>query len=227
MNRHTAIKGERQMMRWKYPIRYELTPEEIDVGIHWLTLKLKNVGTETLREVDVRLHSMDTYYLSVIGEGHYLTYLKPDEEREFAFRVNATGSADVYATFEARREGNIFWWESGHIRIRVGEEKAEIERFLVLSHPYAPIGRAIQVEATIKGLRSSMGLDLNFWADSPSGKYEELARIETKELAAGEEAKYTAEFTPKETGTYQIYAYLHDGYRRIGSKTDCIYAQKG
>jgi hypothetical protein len=41
----------------------------------------------------------------------------------------------------------------------------------------------------------------------------------------GEEARYTVEFTPTETGHYTIYAYLSDGWRRIGYKTESIYAQ--
>jgi len=113
------------------------------------------------------------------------------------------------------------------MNIKVIEEKAEIERLLVLSHPYTMIGMALEVEATVKSLQRSVGLNLEFWADTPSGKYEELAKIETKDLAEGEEARYTAEFTPNETGIYNIYAYLYDGWKRIGRKTDCIYAQGG
>jgi hypothetical protein len=198
----------------------------IDKGIHWLTLKLKNIGTETLKGLDVQLHSLDTYYLTVYGIGHYLTDLAPDEEREVIFRVNAFGSADVYASIEASKDGHFFWWESSTLVIRVIEEKAEIERLLVLSHPYTMIGKALEVEAIVKGLQKSVGLKLEFWADTPSGKFEELAKIETKDLAVGEEARYTAEFTPNETGIYNVYAYLYDEGKRIGRKTDCVYTQK-
>jgi hypothetical protein len=47
-----------------------------------------------------------------------------------------------------------------------------------------------------------------------------------EELSVGEEARYSAEFTPKETGCYTIYAYLYHEGRRIGCKTESIYAQK-
>jgi hypothetical protein len=47
-----------------------------------------------------------------------------------------------------------------------------------------------------------------------------------KDLPVGEEARYSAEFTPKEIRFYTIYAYLYDGWRKIGHKTDSIYAQK-
>ncbi len=113
-----------------------------------------------------------------------------------------------------------FTWESGWTNIRLSEEKAEIERLLVLSNPYTTIGKTISAEATIKGLKESTGLKLEFWVEPPSGKSEEQATIDIKDLPVGEEARYTAEFTPKETGYYTIYAYLYDGWRRIGYKTE-------
>ena len=62
--------------------------------------------------------------------------------------------------------------------------------------------------------------------ETPSGKNEQQAKIDIKDLPVGEESRYTAEFTPKETGFYTIYAYLYDGYIRIDYKTEHIYAQK-
>jgi hypothetical protein len=202
----------------------------MDKGKQWLTLKLKNTGNKTLKRLDVELHSLDTFYLFPLffpfGIGHYIEELKPDEEQEVVFQVNAQGSAEVYATISARKDGDYFWWESGWTHITVSEEKAEIGRLVVLSHPYTTIGETLSAEATIKGLRKSAGLKLEFWVETPSGKFEEQATIDIKELSVGEEARYSAEFTPKETGHYTIYAYLYDGWRRIGHKTDSIYAQK-
>jgi len=51
------------------------------------------------------------------------------------------------------------------------------------------------------------------------------AMIDIKDLPVGEESGYTAEFTPNETGFYQIYAYLYDGWGRIGRKTGYIYCR--
>ncbi len=219
------------LRRYKYPIEYELNPSEIDVGTNWLTLKLKNVGRGTLEYLDIQLHSLDTYNLTVygtgfFGAGHYISDLRPNEEKEVVFRVNAVGSAYVIATIKARRAGGYFTWESGWTNIKLSGEKAEIRRLLVLSNPYTAIGKTISAEATIKGLRESTGLKLEFWVEPPSGKSEEQATIDIKDLPVGEEARYTAEFTPKETGYYTIYAYLYDGWRRIGYKTESIYARK-
>jgi len=65
-------------------------------------------------------------------------------------------------------------WESPWIREQVHGEVAEHEGILV-SNPYGIIGKELEVEATVKGLGNSAGLDLRFWADTPSGNYEELA----------------------------------------------------
>ena len=217
-------------MRLKYPIEYELNPTEMDKGKQWITLKLKNTGNKTLKRLSVELHSLDTFYLFPLffpfGVGHYIGELEPGQEQEVVFQVNAQGSADVYATISALRDDKYFLWESGWTHISVIDEKAEIGRLVVLSHPYTTIGETLSVEATIKGLRKVTGLKLEFWVETPSGKFEEQATIDIKELSVGEEARYSAEFTPKETGYYNIYAYLYDGWRRIGHKTNSVYAQK-
>jgi len=220
-----------ELWRYKYPIEYKVTPKDIDKGTNWITLKLKNIGSETLRGLDIQLHSLDTYNLTVYGTGlygagQYLTELGSNKEKELFFRVNAYGSAEVYATIKARRGEKYFWWESGWTNIKISEEKAEIGRLLVQSNPYTIIGKTISVEATIKGLRKSTGLKLEFWVEDPSGKSEEQATMDIKDLPVGEEARYTAEFTPKETGYYTIDAYLYDGWQRIGHKTEAIYALK-
>jgi len=221
--------------RYKYPIEYELEPMEIERGASWLTLKLKNTGTATLKKLDIQLHSLDTDYISVLtvygtwygfGTGQYLEALEPNKETKLVFRVNANGSADVYATIQGREDGENFWWESGYTRIHVSDEKAYLESLLVLSNPYTTIGQTLSVEATVKGLRKASGLRLEFWVETPSGKNEQQAKIDIKDLPTGEEARYTAEFTPKETGRYAVYAYLYDGWRRIDHKMDYIYAQK-
>jgi len=216
--------------RHKYPFEYELKPREIDVGTNWITLKLKNIGREDLRYLDIQLHSLDTSNLTVygtglFGTGHYLPNLESDEEREVVFRVTAVGSANVYVTVKARGAQRQFTWESGRTNIKLSDAKAEIGHLLVLSNPYTRIGRTISAEATIKGLRESTGLKLEFWVEPPKGKFEEQATIDIKDLSVGEEARYTAEFTPKETGYYTIYTYLYDGWRRIGYKTEDIYAR--
>ena len=217
--------------KYKYPLEYELNPTEIEKGSNWITLKLKNIGTATLNSLDVQLHSMDTYNLSVFGSwwsgaGQLIANLGPNEEHELVFRVNSIGSADVYVTIRGSKAGINFWWESSWTSLHVSDAKAYLESLLVLSNPYTTIGRTISAEATIKGLRQGTGLRLEFWVETPSGKNEQQAAIDIKDLPVGEKSRYTAEFTPKETGRYSVYAYLYDEWKRIDYKVNHIYAQK-
>jgi len=217
--------------RYKYPFEYELNPSEIEKGSNWVTLKLKNIGNEILTDLDVQLHSVDTYNLSVFGSwfygaGQFIAKLGPNEEKDLLFRVNAVGSADLYATIKMSRDGKYFWWESSWTLMHVSDEKAHLESLLVLSNPYTTIGKTISAEATIKGLRKNGGLKLEFWVETPSGKNEQQAAIDIKELPVGEKSRYTAEFTPKETGRYSVYAYLYDGWKRIDHKMNYIFAMK-
>jgi hypothetical protein len=219
------------LTRSKYPIEYELNPTEIEKGTNWVTLKLKNIGNEALSDLDVQLHSVDTYNLTVYGTwwsggGQHITELRPNRETQLTFRVNAIGSADAYATLKGRVDGKFFWWESSWTNLHISDEAARIGHLLVLSNPYTPIGKTISAEATVRGLRRNGGLKLEFWVETPSGKNELQAKIDIKDLPVGEEARYTAEFTPKEAGFYTIYVYLYAGYMRIGYKTETIYAQK-
>jgi hypothetical protein len=221
----------KKVLKYKYPFEYELDPTEIEKGTNWVTLKLKNIGNETLRDLDAQLHSRDTYNLSIFGSwsygaGQLITELEPNKEVRLVFRANAIGSANVYATLKGRKDGKYFWWESSWTSLHLSDEKAEIGSLLVLSHPYTTIGKTISAEATVKGLRKNGVLTLEFWVETPSGKNEQQAKMDIKDLPVGEESRYTAEFTPKETGFYTIYAYLYDGYMRIGYKTEHVHAAK-
>ena len=218
------------MLRHKYPFEYELSPDPIEKGSRWLTLNLKNIGEKRLEQLDVRLHSADTSHISVSGAGEYIYSLNPNEERTLSFPVFAgtlfEGTTEVYANVMGRKDGDALYWESPWLSMKVAGEVAELESLFVLTHPYTEVGKTLDVEATIKGLKESDGLELEFWADTPSGKYEELGKIKTKKLSVGDRHTLSAKVTPKETGYYTVYASLYDGYRRIGRKTAMIWVQK-
>jgi hypothetical protein len=140
------------------------------------------------------------------------------------FEVNANGTTEVYASVIGQN-GDHFYWDSPWIRIEVIGELAELESIFV-SSPYGTIGRELEVEATIRGIGNTEGLTLELWADTPSGKYEELAKIKTKKLCYGEEASYAAKITPKERGYYTLYANLYNNNSRlIGRHSDSIWVE--
>jgi hypothetical protein len=212
--------------RFVYPFEFELTPKEIDTGVQWVTLRLKNIGDKTVTGLDVKLHSLDTYGISVFGTGEYIFKMKPGQEEFRGFQLLADATTEVYASVSGFRNMEHFLVESPYVEIAVGQEVAKLESVFALTKPYTSMGKVVKIEAKVKGLKDSKKLDLEFSADMPSGKSKELAKIETKELSAGQEVRYTAEMTPKESGYYTIHAKLYHYWRRIGHKSDRIWVEK-
>ena len=219
------------MKRQKHHIEYELIPDTLEKGDQWLTLRLKNVGDVILNNLDIKMHSADSLQIAFPSPGTtlYAHTLNSGEEKFLSFHVDAYGTTDLYFSIRYFK-GSYFngvssHWDSPWIREQVFGNVAGLERVL-MSNSHGIIGRELEVEATIKGLGNTEGLDLHFWLDTPSGIYEELAQVKTKNLSIGEEASYTAKITPKEEGLYTVYASLYDNNRRIGREFDTIWVEK-
>jgi hypothetical protein len=213
-------------MAIKYPLEFELNPDSMDAGRHWVTLRLRNIGAQDLTGLDITLNSLDAYSISVLGTGSYIAVLKPNEEREIPFQVSANRTGSLYVAIDGWKDGGRFHWESPGMPVTVGAEAAELVSLFAMTEPYSLVGERIRCEATVRGLTQSEGLSLEFWADTPGGEFEELAIVQTKELSPGEEATYSAEITPDEDGLYTIYAYLYDGVRRIGREVEYVYVRE-
>lgn len=214
-------------MPTKEPFQYALEPREMEPGMRWLALSLRNIGSQNLTALDVKLNSLDAYSIGVGGTGSYVALLEPQEEKTRAFQISANITTQVYASVDGYRDGRPFHWESPALRIQVGRDVAELLSMFAITEPYPPAGERIRCEATLYGLQPNEGLNLEFWIDTPDGGIEELARMATQQMAAGEQATYSVEFTPEEEGTYTVHAYLYDGVRRIGHETDVVYVVKG
>jgi hypothetical protein len=212
-------------MAQRYPIKYRLNPTHLEPGWRWVSLNLRNAGSEDLTGLDVRLNSLDDYSLRTVGTGSYIPLLKPDEQRVEAFQVAANRTGQLYISVEGMQGVTYFHWESPTILVTVGREPAHLVRLFAVSEPYPPVGRRIRIEATVRGTGDSEALRLELWAETPDDRFEALAEIETKALSAGEESTYAAEFVPEEEGAYTIYAYLYDDMRRIGRKTEELHAR--
>jgi hypothetical protein len=113
-------------MTTKYPIKYEIEPDTIDTGTHWVTLKLKNIGDKTLRYLKIYLNSMDSNNLSIIKNGEYVSELKPDEGEVLLFQVSAKRSTRICVSLSGRKDDLYYNWESPTFLIHVGKPKAEI-----------------------------------------------------------------------------------------------------
>jgi hypothetical protein len=193
--------------------------------MRWLALRLKNVGEQNLIGLDVRLNSLDGYSIYVHGTGDYITALKPGQEETLAFQVLATSTGRVYLSLDGWQAAALFHWESPRIEVKVGEDVAKLVSLFALTQPYPHKGDRIRFEAVLRGSANSVRLRLEFWAETPSGEFVELGRVETQALSTDEQARYSAEFTPEEEGMYTVYAYLYDGAKRIGHELEQVYVE--
>ena len=210
------------MIRVKYPIEYELSPDTMERGSHWLTVRLKNTGDNDLKNLNTKMHSLDSLHISFRSPNDYIYLLKPGEEKHLNFQVDAYQTSHLYISIRGRKNGGHFHWDSGLMREQVLGDPAEIEGIFV-SNPHSNIGRELEVEALVKGLGDSDGLGLTFWTETPSGRFEELADIKTKKMSKGDETAYKAKITPNEEGYYTVYANLYDDYRLIDRAYDILW----
>ena len=151
------------MLRRKYPFEYELSPETLEPGTRWLTLRLNNIGNDIMHNMDINMHSTDSLQISLRKSSDHIFRLRPDEESLLSFQLDAHGTTALYFSIRYFKEGGSFHWDSPWIHEQVLGEVAELERILV-SNSYGTTGRELEAEATIKGLDRSDGLDLQFWA---------------------------------------------------------------
>jgi hypothetical protein len=210
------------MIRVKHPFEYELIPNTIEKGIQRLTVRLKNRGDTDLRDLNVKMHSLDSVHISFRNPNHYIYHLKPDKEEILTFQADAYSTSHLYITVHGRRNGDHFHWLSPLVREQVLGDPAEIKRIFV-SSPYGKVGGELEVEAVIKDLGDSNGLGLAFWTETPSYKYVELADMKTKKMSRGDETAYKAKIKLTEDGLYTVYVNLYDDYRTIDMAYDMLY----
>jgi hypothetical protein len=207
----------------KYPIGCDVNPTSVPEGMHWLTVKVKNIGDQELTNLDVKLNSVDTYAITVLGTGNHLPELLPNTEREVPFRVLANSRAELYVSVDGWKALRLFHWESGAIRITVDSEVAAIQNLSAMTERHPPTGQSIRCEAVLEGFAESEGLSLELSAGTPDGEHREIAKIEINTLEPEETAVYSAEFTPHREGLYTLYAYLYKDAKRIDRQVEHVY----
>jgi hypothetical protein len=216
----------RRQVRTKYPFEYELTPKNIEPGFgRWLTLRMRNIGIEELSGLRVRLSAADDYGILPRTASH-IRKLWRNQETTRRFQVSAKATGRVTVSIEGETDGKPFCWESPSILVTVGADVAELVSLFALTRPYPPAGQSIRCEARVRGLAPSGALDLEFWAQTPSGDLEKLAEVETKALTNREEARYIAEITPEEEGLHTIYGILYNDGRRIDREMEQVYVRE-
>jgi len=213
-------------MRIVYPIEFELNPKDMDNGIHWVSLRLKNIGNEELENLNIKAHTLDSYSINILGTEQHVSKLSPNEETIISFQIEAAVTGEVYASVSASTSKGPVSIDSPWVTINVVGNAAELVSVFAMTMPYTLMGQPVKVEAIVKGLSYSENLDLEFWARKPAGDVVVLCRIAIGKLSGGEKQRYSAELIPREEGFYTIQAYLYDHNKRIGLKTDMIWVEK-
>ncbi len=87
------------MIRLKHPIEYELTPDAVERGSHWLTVRIKNTGDNDLQNLNVKMHSLDSIHISFRNPNYYIYDLEPNEEKYFEVEVQANKTSSCILVF--------------------------------------------------------------------------------------------------------------------------------
>jgi len=210
-------------MRKRKDIEYEITPKILGVGERWMTVKIKNAGKKGIRNLNVRLNSLDTLGIEARESSRFLAVLAPGQEVHFDFLVYAYLSAPVYVSMDGYKEENeLYYWESPPEAIFVGEDSAEILSLFATRKPNIIIGDTIKCDAAIEAKKPVENLHLETWVEAPDGVIEELKTESLDRMNAGEIDTYSAEFVPELNGIYTVHSELFDGIRRLGHKTDYV-----
>lgn len=210
-------------MKLKRPFEFDITPHQLRAGTRWVSVHLKNVSTDKLTELDVKLYSRNPSFIDVLDTGSYTSEMSPKETRIYTFQVNPVISTKLYATVAGYRDGTYFFWTSPNIELHVGTTSAKLNNVFALTHPYAT-EETIESEAVIEGVVGGEDLKVVFWHDSPSS-YDKLGETTIENVDVGEIVKTSIEFTPEESGIHEIYAFLYDDGRYIGSDSDVIWIE--
>ena len=202
-------------MPGKYPFEYEITPRRVGEGTRWIEVELKNVGTDDMENIEVRLNSLDDYGIDVNENSKFVDALDVGESTTIPFQLNVRRRGAVYISVDGWIEDTRLHWESPDIQLVTGQEMAEITRFFALSEPYAALGKPVTCEATVESLTGTDNMVLEFWVERPDGEMLSIEKTGTGTMAAGEVESFNGRFTAEQEGIYTLHVYLYAGDARI------------
>ena len=212
--------------RRKYPFEATVTPEVLDRGRHWITVRLRNVSPERLTDVSATLYTYNSYDLDVLPSGsfHFVKELAPQETEMLNFHVFANHTGRVYLHVTAYRYGVFVSWYSPHHEVRLVEDPAEIQTFFV-NRPYWAYEETIETETVVHAHRDVSELRLEVAATPPSKSHTLMDVIDIDFIAQGGTKRFVSELYASEEGLYLLTARLFHRQKLINSKqTSCYVA---
>jgi len=212
--------------RRKYPFEATVTPEVLDRGRHWITVRLRNVSTERVVDVSATLYTYNSYDLDVLPSGsfHFVKELAPQDTAALNFHVFANHTGWVYLHVTAYRDGAFVSWYSPYYEVRLTEDPAEIQTFFA-NRPYWAYEETIETETVMHAHRDVSDLRLEIAAIPPSRSHTLMDVIDIDFIAEGSTKRFVSELYASEEGTYLLTARLFHEQKLISSKqTSCYVA---
>jgi len=218
------IAMEEREERRKHPLEATVTPEVLERGRHWITVRLRNVSTERLVDVSATLYTYNSYDLDVLPSGsfHFVQELRPHDMAALNFHVFANHTGWVYLHVTAYRDGAFVNWYSPYYEVRLIEDPAEIKTFFV-NRPYWAYEETIETETVVRAHRDVPNLRLEIAATPPSKAHTLMDVIDIDFIAEGGTKRFVSELYASEEGTYFLTARLFHDQKLISSKLASCY----
>ena len=218
------IAMEEREERRKHPFEATVTPEVLERGRHWITVRLRNVSTERLVDVSATLYTYNSHDLDVLSSGsfHFVQELSPHDMAALNFHVFANHTGWVYLHVTAYRDGAFVNWYSPYYEVRLIEDPAEIQTFFV-NRPYWAPEETIETETVVHALRDVPDLRLEIAAIPPSKSHTLMDVIDIDFIAEGGTKRFVSELYASEEGMYHLTARLFYEQKLISSKLASCY----
>jgi len=218
------IAMEEREERRKHPLEATVTPEVLERGRHWITVRLRNVSTERLVDVSATLYTYNSHDLDVLPSGsfHFVQELSPYDMAALNFHVFANHTGWVYLHVTAYRDGAFVNWYSPYYEVRLIEDPAEIQTFFV-NRPYWAPEETIETETVVHALRDVPDLRLEIAAIPPSKSHTLMDVIDIDFIAEGGTKRFVSELYASEEGMYHLTARLFHEQKLISSKLASCY----
>ncbi len=210
--------------RRKHPIEATITPEVLERGRHWITVRLRNVSTEVLVDVSATLYTYNSHDLDVLESGsfHFVQELRPLDTAALNFHVFANHTGWVYLHVTAYRDGAFVNWYSPYYEVQLVEDPAEIQTFFV-NRPYWAYEETIGTETVVHAHRDVSDLRLEIAATPPSKSHTLMDVVDIDFIAEGGTKRFVSELYASEEGMYHLTARLFHEQKLINSKLASCY----
>ena len=210
--------------RRQYSFEATVTPEVLERGRHWITVRLSSLSMERLTDVTATLYTFNTHDIDILPSGsfHFVKELRPHDVAALNFHVFANHTGWVYLHVTANYDGAYVSWYSPLYEVRLIEDPAEIRTFFV-NRPYWAYEETIETETVVHARRSVPNLRLEIAAIPPSKSHKLMDVIDIDFIVEDSTKRFVSELHASEEGIYHLTARLFHEQKLISSKLASCY----